>query len=55
MSTGPAVPASATTGPEGIEKTAVFPAGDNPAFARTIAARSLPDPLTGMDATDLKP
>ena len=55
MSTGPAVPASATTGPEGIEKTAVFPAGDNPAFARTIAASSLPDPLTGMDATDLKP
>jgi serine/threonine-protein kinase len=55
VSTGPAVPASATTGPEGIEKTAVFPAGDNPAFASTIAARSLPDPLTGMDATDLKP
>lgn len=55
VSTGPAVPASATTGLECIEKTAVFPAGDNPAFARTIAARSLPDPLTGMDATDLKP
>lgn len=54
VSTGPAVPASATTGLEGSEKTAVFPAGDNPAFARTIAARSLPDPLTGMDATDLK-
>ncbi len=54
VSTGPAVPASATTGLECSEKTAVFPAGDNPAFARTIAARSLPDPLTGMDATDLK-
>ena len=56
VSTGPAVPASAvTTGPEGREKPAVFTAGDNPAFARTIAARSRPDPLAGTDATDLKP
>ncbi|WP_397408691.1 CHASE2 domain-containing serine/threonine-protein kinase [Polaromonas sp.] len=56
VSTGPAVPASAiATGPESSEKTAAFTAGDNPAFARTIAARSLPDPLAGLDATDLKP
>ena len=34
---------------------AVFTAGDNPAFARTIAARSLPDSPAGVDATDLKP
>lgn len=34
---------------------AVSTAGDNPAFARTITARSLPDPLAGLDATDLKP
>lgn len=54
--TGPAVPAGAITpSPEGSEKTAVFAAGDNPAFARTIAGHSLPDPAAGVDATDLKP
>jgi serine/threonine-protein kinase len=54
--TGPAVPADAITpSPEGSEKTAVFAAGDNPAFARTIAGHSLPDPAAGVDATDLKP
>lgn len=56
LPTSPAVPAGAITpGPEGSEKTAAFAAGDNRAFARTIAARSLPDPLAGVDATDLKP
>ena len=53
---GPAVPAGALApSPEGSEKTVAFAAGDNPAFARTIAARSLPDPLAGVDAIDLKP
>ena len=54
--TASAVPVGAITpSPEGDEKTAVFAAGDNPDFARTIAARSLPDFPAGVDATDLKP
>jgi CHASE2 domain-containing sensor protein/predicted Ser/Thr protein kinase len=47
-------PAPAATGVQGSEKTVAFAASDNPAFEKTIAARSLPDSPAGDGATDPK-
>lgn len=47
-------PASAGAGTQGSEKTVAFAASDNPAFDKTIAARSPPDSPTGDGATDPK-
>jgi eukaryotic-like serine/threonine-protein kinase len=42
-------------GSQSGEKTVAFAAGDNPAFEKTIAARSPLDPPAGDNATDLQP
>lgn len=51
---GSAAPAPAS-GPEGSEKTVVLTTGENPAFEKTIAARSPRDTPAVPADTDLKP